>query len=150
MRAKLPPEVKAARRREYQQRYREQHREQLRVYGREYYHRVKEGEPKRKRGPKVGTKYRKEPPPETRTCTKCNRVLPVEMFYSRNGKRTHSTVCLDCRPVKVSKPKPPPKPKPAPPPKEKGCTKCWLYPCFDGIDNLETDFSLTCQSFKPR
>ena len=127
MRAKLPPEVKAARRREYQQRYREQHREQLRVYGREYYHRMKDGEPKRKRGPKVGTKYKQEPPPEPPKPKKAVAVKPKP------------------------KPKPPPKPKPTPPSKkEKGCTKCWLYPCFVGIENFETDFSLTCQQFHKR
>ena len=58
MRAKLPPEEKAAHRREYQRRYREAHREKIRAQSREYYRRMKDGEPKRKRGPKVGTKYK--------------------------------------------------------------------------------------------
>lgn len=36
-------------------------------------------------------------------------------------------------------------------PKEKLCKKCWLYPCFEGIDNLETDFAKEgCISFHER
>lgn len=30
------------------------------------------------------------------------------------------------------------------------CRNCWLYPCFQGIDNLETNFALTCRSWHLR
>ena len=40
----------------------------------------------------------------------------------------------------------PPKPKPLP--VVKGCLRCQWYPCFDGIDNLESDFSITCKSYR--
>jgi len=39
--------------------------------------------------------------------------------------------------------------KPKPKPAEKLCTKCWLYPCFEGIDNMDSDFAKEgCISFK--
>ena len=28
------------------------------------------------------------------------------------------------------------------------CSKCWLYPCFRGIENFTTNFALTCRSWK--
>lgn len=34
-------------------------------------------------------------------------------------------------------------------PEDKLCWKCWLYPCFDGIDNMESDFAKEgCVSFR--
>ena len=33
-------------------------------------------------------------------------------------------------------------------PKVKGCVRCLWYPCFEGIENLESDFSKTCKSFR--
>lgn len=47
--------------------------------------------------------------------------------------------------IEAEKAKPRPKPKKA----EKLCTKCWLYPCFEGIDNMDSDFAKEgCKSFK--
>lgn len=30
------------------------------------------------------------------------------------------------------------------------CRNCWLYPCFKGIENFETNFALTCRSWHLR
>ena len=156
--SKYTPEELKVRKREYQRKYRQEHLEKYRESNRASYHRRKAGETT-KRGPKPGTKYKKEPsqPPDTRTCTVCKRDLPVDKFNTRDGRRTHSTICLDCRPKYPPKPKEPVKERPVkvtpkpPVSTEKGCKlRCAHYPCFCGIDNLETDFSLTCQSFKPR
>lgn len=175
-RPKRTPEEQAEYKREYARRYREAHKEKLRELNRASYYRRKAGEPsKRGRKSDLTPEQRKERqkeymrlyrqvrkrkeeeqkadmPKKTRTCVVCKRELPEDKFNSRNGKRTHSVVCLDCRPQPKPKAEPkPPTPKPKPKPvMERGCKKCWIYPCFDGIDNLETDFSLTCKSFKPR
>ena len=47
----------------------------------------------------------------------------------------------------VKRVKLPPKNKPKP---EKGCIKCWLYPCFEGIENFDTDFSKTCLNYNEK
>ena len=44
------------------------------------------------------------------------------------------------KPKVLSKPKKKNKP-------ERGCIKCWKYPCFEGMENFETDFSKTCKDF---
>ena len=30
------------------------------------------------------------------------------------------------------------------------CKDCWLYPCFQGIDNFSTNFALKCQNWHPK
>lgn len=47
-------------------------------------------------------------------------------------------------PVKKEKPVKELNPEPKP---ERGCIKCWKYPCFEGIENFDTDFSKTCIDF---
>jgi len=37
------------------------------------------------------------------------------------------------------------------PARDRGCLRCVNYPCFDGIDNLETDFAKAgCHSYRQR
>ena len=28
------------------------------------------------------------------------------------------------------------------------CKNCWLFPCFSGMENLSSNFALTCKKFK--
>jgi hypothetical protein len=43
------------------------------------------------------------------------------------------------------------KPARRPPTRERGCLRCVNYPCFEGIDNLETDFAKAgCHGYKQR
>lgn len=203
----MTPEERAVHMREYYRNYRAAHRDKIKQQCRDSARRRYNGEGKRKPGPKP------KPKPVTKTCIVCGRELPSFMFDSADGKRTHSSTCIDCREkakqnvAKQTEPEPatkvcrkcgrelpiesfefrkdkvrrlwhckdcrspqarkmaaylreyrelgkePVKPKEQPPKPqkpEKGCKKCWLYPCFQGIDNLETDFSLYCKSFKPK
>ena len=32
--------------------------------------------------------------------------------------------------------------------KVQACRNCWRYPCFKGIENFETNFALTCRSWR--
>ena len=148
----LTPEQKAEKLREYRRKYYQEHKENFNKSNREWYNRKKKGEPKQKPGPKP--KLKKEH--EKRKCIVCDRVLPMDAFISTTGKRTHSTVCLYCREQRKQKKelcKSVVRYKPGPPkeePKERGCLRCSLYPCFQGIENLESDFSRTCKSFNQK
>lgn len=146
-RKKMTPEERIAHKREYQRQYCAKHREQVREWQRDSYQKRKQGI-KGKPGPKPKKEKPVKPEPATRVCVVCGRELPAVNFYSRDGKRTNSVVCLDCRPEPTPKVK---KPAPVPvklTPDEKGCINCRFYPCFQGIDNLESDLSKTCRSFK--
>lgn len=149
-RKRMTDEERKEHMREYHRRYRATHREQIRENNMASYRRRKEGKPPKKRGPKP----KPIPQVETRVCIVCHKSLPVDDFNSSDGRRTHSVVCKGCRPKVQPKPKPEPRamPKPVNPiPKrtERGCSRCILYPCFIGIENLDSDFSITCKKFKP-
>lgn len=142
----MTPEERAEHKREYMRQYFAKHREQVLKWQRENYQRRKQGI-NGKPGPRPKQEKPEKPEPTTRVCVVCGRELPAVRFYSRDGKRTNSVVCLDCRPAPAPTVK---KPKPKPQrltPDQKGCIRCWLYPCFQGIDNMDSDLSKTCRQF---
>lgn len=66
-------------------------------------------------------------------------------MYAERKDEIKAKQVLGAIEAEQQKPKPKPKPKRA----EKLCWKCWLYPCFEGIDNMDSDFAKEgCISFK--
>ena len=157
----MTPEERVIHRREYFRNYRKKNAEKFREYVRRSAERKAAGKLKQKQKrvpkPKPVAKPKAKPVVENRTCIVCKRTLPVESFMTVNGKRTHSNICIDCRPnqttEQIVEKEPEVKPVPKLPikpvvVKEKGCTRCKRYPCFQGIENLESDFSKTCKQFE--
>ena len=102
-----------------------------------------------------------------KVCNKCNRELPEEAFYSK--RRTNT--CYECfkkkqreyernRKARIQEMKIDlarkeyEKKKREEKKKEEALTTCkkdcLRYPCFRGIDNLKTNFALTCVKFNKR
>lgn len=103
-----------------------------------------------------------------KVCNKCNRELPEEAFYSKRKSNT----CYECfkkkqreyernrkekiRQMRVDLTRKEYEKKKR---EEKKKSKanvttckndCKRYPCFSGIDNLKSNFTLTCVNFSKR
>ena len=105
------------------------------------------------------------------TCKKCGRDLPPEAYYVRISK----SICYDCvkarqaeyarskivmersaelhriRRERIAMEQEKEQEKAKAKANVNTCKKdCLRYPCFQGIDNLKTNFALTCVKFNKR
>ena len=105
------------------------------------------------------------------TCKKCGRDLPPEAYYVRISK----SICYDCvkarqaeyarskkvmersaelqriRRERMAREQEKEQEKAKAKANVNTCKKdCLRYPCFRGIDNLKTNFALTCVKFNKR
>ena len=105
------------------------------------------------------------------TCKKCGRDLPPEAYYVRISK----SICYDCvkarqaeyarskkvmersaelqrlRRERIAREQEREQEKAKAKANVNTCKKdCLRYPCFQGIDNLKTNFALTCVKFNKR
>lgn len=164
-------EERQAAHKEYQRAWREKNADKVREARRSWYY--------KKKGEAV---------PATRVCRCCGRELPVDEFTDKNGRRTHTSKCRECRESGARAPRvgngkgdrheyhakryqekklelkvrnierqtgrpinEPIKRKPKPVKQERLCETCRNWPCFDGIENLETDFAREgCHAFRKR
>lgn len=145
--------------REYQRRYYHEHKAQLNARSAKRIKQTREKLPERKRHPNFTNEeeriaYRRE---YMRKYREANRAKTSEYSRESNRRRRAGEEKRKSGPPKGTEfikqdfvmPKPSASPLVKKPVKEaRLCEKCLNWPCFEGIENLETDFArIGCHSF---